>query len=120
MKRLGHALASWVLLFPTCLAIVVQQGTPADDVVAGPGVTVADSDFAGSPNSIRSFTEGPFGIGSGVLISSGASQDAAPGGFANSDQGAPGNGLCNSPSSFDAAVFTLDLFVDSGFNGILV
>ncbi|CEI41863.1 unnamed protein product [Fusarium venenatum] len=108
------------LLITKCLSIIVENGVLESSLVSGPGVTVASSSFVGNLGSIRSFREGPFGIGIGVIISSGYAEDAVPGGFANNDVGTGGSAFCGDVTSFDAAVWTVQVDVQDGYNGVLV
>ncbi|KAJ4123174.1 hypothetical protein NW768_009702 [Fusarium equiseti] len=120
MKSPGAILVLWALLLPRCLGITVDTSDPEAALVTGPGVEVISSSFLGNQGSIGVFNEGPFGIGSGVIVSSGFVQDAVPGGFANSDVGTGGSAFCGGANFVDAAVWTVQVEVQNGYNGVLV
>jgi hypothetical protein len=119
MKNLGPALAPLALLFSTCSSLVVEN-TPRDSLLAGDGVDIIQTSFEGSPDSLGSFREGPFGLSSGVIITSGIATEAVQGRFANNDLGYPGNSYCGGGTTYDAAVYTVDLFILPWFNGVQI
>ncbi|KAM0225150.1 hypothetical protein ACHAQD_001081 [Fusarium lateritium] len=101
-------------------SLVVENTPPQNSLLAGDGLLVVETTFEGSPGSLRSFREGPFGLGSGVIISSGNAVDAAPGGFANSNLGYPGSSYCGQGSTFDAAFYTVDFLLRPEFDGVQI
>ncbi|KAM0239502.1 hypothetical protein ACHAP5_008292 [Fusarium lateritium] len=102
MKSFGPVLAPLALLFSKGSSLVVENTPPEDS------------------DSIRSFRQGPFGLGSGVIISSGNAVDAVQGGFANNALECSGSMFCGEGSTFDAAVYTVDFLSRPGFNGVQI
>ncbi|KAM0442739.1 hypothetical protein ACHAQK_003794 [Fusarium lateritium] len=111
MESFGPSLAPLALLFSKGSSLAVEN-TPLR--------TLCSPAMAWSPGSLRSFREGPFGLGSGVIISSGNAVDAAPGGFANSNLGYPGSSYCGQGSTFDAAFYTVDFLLRPEFDGVQI
>lgn len=111
----------WALLLSECSCITIGESNPADTLLAGPGVSVRGNQFVGAPESYRSFSDGPFGIGSGVIISSGNAEEARQGGFANQDMGFSGDAICGDESpTKDAAILSMLVKVEPGYNGVEV
>ncbi|KAH6889271.1 hypothetical protein B0T10DRAFT_561742 [Thelonectria olida] len=76
--------------------------------------------FSGASVSSGTFTDGPFGIGSGGILTSGAAVGALPNGDHYVNNGAPGSDTYCNVNTFNAAILTVDLFVSPPHRGINV
>ncbi|PCD34689.1 hypothetical protein AU210_007286 [Fusarium oxysporum f. sp. radicis-cucumerinum] len=80
--------ALWASLIPLCLGINIAStgtgGLALARILFGDSRDVfsSSSGYSGDPSAIRSFTDGPFGMGSGIILSTGSltSTSLAPGG----------------------------------------
>ncbi|KAJ4181514.1 hypothetical protein NW755_011051 [Fusarium falciforme] len=121
MKSTG-ILTLWVSLVHQCLGFSVTTSNDANTLAAalfsGPGVTILQAAFSGAAVSSGTFTDGPFGIGSGVILTSGAAVGALPNGDHYVNNGAPGSDTYCGTSTFNAAILSVDIFVGVGYNGI--
>ncbi|KAH7204748.1 hypothetical protein DER44DRAFT_827686 [Fusarium oxysporum] len=88
MRPPATSLALWASLMPLCLGINISPtamgGLALARVLFGDSRDVfsSSSGYSGDPSAIRSFTDGPFGMGSGIIMSTGSltSGSLAPGG----------------------------------------
>ncbi|KAM5382955.1 hypothetical protein ACJA88_003488 [Fusarium oxysporum] len=88
MRPQGTPLALWASFIPLCLGINIAPTGAGGLVLArilfgeSRDVFSSSSGYSGDPSAIRSFTDGPFGMGSGIILSTGtlASDSLAPGG----------------------------------------
>lgn len=124
MRGYPSLFAIWALLLSPGSGINIvttNDGTVlANAVISGPGVTVVSGSFTGSSVAAGTFTNGPFGIGSGIILTSGSAAGALPGGDTQVANGVGGsNDYCGS-NSYDGAILMVNLNIDTGFNGILV
>ncbi|KAF5712281.1 hypothetical protein FMUND_8555 [Fusarium mundagurra] len=79
--------ALWASFIPVCLGINISPtakgGLALAQILFGNSRDIysSSSGYSGDPSAIRSFTDGPFGMGSGVIISTGSltSQPMTPG-----------------------------------------
>lgn len=115
---------SWLLFASGCISFTVSQtddaGVLANAIFSGPGITVLQATFSGASIAVGTFADGPFGIGSGAILTTGAAEGALPGGDHYVDNGAPGSSMYCSANSFNAAILTVDILVEPGYAGILV
>ncbi|KAG5746533.1 hypothetical protein H9Q70_010786 [Fusarium xylarioides] len=89
MRPQATLCALWASLIPLCLGINIsptaQGGLALAQVLFGNSRDIysSSSGYTGDPSAIRSFTNGPFGMGSGVIISTGSLTSAplTPGGI---------------------------------------
>lgn len=129
---------SFALLLSTNLqsqvqAIVVTTTSNAQvlaDYALQDALVLNAQTFAGADGSSGTFTNGPFNIGNGVILTTGKASDAPL--TDNTRQDGPntqwttaGSSLCsavvgNSVSTYDAAVLSMNLTVPTGYNGINV
>ncbi|KAH8901961.1 hypothetical protein BR93DRAFT_867808, partial [Coniochaeta sp. PMI_546] len=65
------------------------------------------------------FTDGPFGIGSGAILTSGTAVGALPGGNNHVANGAAGSSYCG-PNTNDGSVLTVGITILPGYEGLLV
>ncbi|EMT69312.1 hypothetical protein FOC4_h10016911, partial [Fusarium odoratissimum] len=87
MRPPATSLALWASLMPLCLGINISPtamgGLALARVLFGDSRDVfsSSSGYSGDPSAIRSFTDGPFGMGSGIIMSTGSltSGSLAPG-----------------------------------------
>ncbi|KAJ4249690.1 hypothetical protein NW757_007718 [Fusarium falciforme] len=121
MKSTG-ILTLWVSLVHQCLGFSVTTSGDANTLAAalfsGPGVTILQASFSGATVSSGSFTDGPFGIGSGAILTSGAAVGALPNGDHYVNNGAPGSNTYCGANTFNAAILSVDILVGVGYNGI--
>ncbi|GKU06336.1 hypothetical protein FLAG1_08943 [Fusarium langsethiae] len=103
----------------------------ANAIFNGPGVSVVgatlernyweEDTLNGNRGSAGTFTRGPFGIGSGGILSSGWSRDAKDSSATgNRDTGVDGSLYCGPGSTTNGAVLSVDILVDTGYNGLSV
>ncbi|KAH7210271.1 hypothetical protein BKA60DRAFT_683814 [Fusarium oxysporum] len=95
--------------------------TVAQAIFTGQGLSVVNWDLSAASGSYGSFTDGPFGIGSGGILATGPVSGALPGGNRNVDNGHSNNGEQDSycgPNSQNALVLYAGVFIDSGYNGV--
>ncbi|KAF7563732.1 hypothetical protein G7046_g381 [Stylonectria norvegica] len=116
-------LAFWTILTEYCVAISI---TPSNDATAlanaifnGVGITVTSATFTGANNAAGTFAQGPFGIGAGGILTTGAAANAAPGGNVHLANNAAGSTYCGSNTN-DGAILMVDINVLSGFSGVLI
>ncbi|PNP78641.1 hypothetical protein FNYG_07987 [Fusarium nygamai] len=87
MRPQATLCALWASLIPLCSGINISPTAKGGLALAGilfgnsRDIYSASSGYSGDPSAIRSFTDGPFGMGSGVIISTGSltSQPMTPG-----------------------------------------
>ncbi|KAM5346033.1 hypothetical protein ACJ41O_009038 [Fusarium nematophilum] len=96
--------------------------TVAQGIFNPPGVSVVDAEFniANYQEASGTFNFGPFGIGSGGILTTGKADWATTSPIAdlNVQNGrGPSLAYCGS-DSYDAAVLSVDIEVASGFNGV--
>ncbi|UZP43323.1 hypothetical protein NXS19_011139 [Fusarium pseudograminearum] len=104
----------------------------ANAIFNGPGVSVVgatlernyfqiDTTPDGNKGSAGTFTSGPFGIGSGGILSSGWVSDAKDiPGTRDHDTGIDGSIYCGSGSTTNGAVLAVEILVGAGYNGLSV
>ncbi|KAF4456468.1 hypothetical protein F53441_1418 [Fusarium austroafricanum] len=115
-------IASAVLL-PASWAFSITTTNDANalaDAIFGQGITILQASFSGAAVSSGTFTEGPFGIGSGAILTSGAAVGALPNGDHYVNNGAPGSSTYCGPNTFNAALLTVDILLDPAYSGVRV
>ncbi|KAM6505836.1 hypothetical protein FSOLCH5_014012 [Fusarium solani] len=121
MKSVG-ILTLWASLVHHCIGFGVTESgdanTLANAIFSGPGITIIQASFGGASVSSGTFTDGPFGIGSGAILTSGAAVGALPGGDHYVNNGAPGSDTYCGTNTFNAAILTVDVLVQPGYAGI--
>jgi hypothetical protein len=121
MKSVG-ILTLWASLVHHCIGFGVTESgdanTLANAIFSGPGITIIQASFSGASVSSGTFTDGPFGIGSGAILTSGAAVGALPGGDHYVNNGAPGSDTYCGTNTFNAATLTVDVLVQPGYAGI--
>src|SRR5690349_19014020 len=94
MKIRQSTVSIWTLLVSLCSSISIiptnDANTLANGVFSGPGVTVVSASFTGAAGAAGTFSDGPFGIGAGVILTSGLAINALPGGDSTVANFAPG------------------------------
>jgi hypothetical protein len=134
-----HALQSKAagVLFAIALQALLVEGlvvtTSNDPLVLGAaavgsaGLVLVTQTYTGSSVAAGTFTSGPFGIGKGVILTSGKVTDAPITGTTIShpsyNNGAAGSSLCTAIvgtkyTTYDSSVLTLNVTVPAGYNGI--
>ncbi|KAL6411630.1 hypothetical protein AUP68_05346 [Ilyonectria robusta] len=88
------------------------------NAIFGNGLTILSSSFSGASVSSGTFADGPFGIGSGGILTSGTAVGALPGGDHYVNNGAAGSDTYCGAATYNAAILTVDLFLNPTFNGI--
>lgn len=117
-----HIIASAVLL-PASRAFTVSPTNDANALagaIFGEGIIILQASFSGAAISSGIFNDGPFGIGSGAILTSGAAVGALPNGDHYVDNGAAGSSVYCGPNTFNAAILTADILIDSSFSGVRV
>ncbi|KAH6991968.1 hypothetical protein EDB82DRAFT_553856 [Fusarium venenatum] len=110
-------------LLPNSNAFSVTTSNDANTLAAaifGQGITILQASFSGASVSSGTFADGPFGIGSGAILTSGAAIGALPNGDHYVNNGAPGSDTYCGSNTFNAALLTVDIFLDPTYNGIKV
>lgn len=111
------------LLSPESAAITITTTSDAATLAAaifnGAGITFSSASYAGAAIAAGTFTDGPFGIGSGAILTSGSATGAQVGGSGGGNNGFSGSQFCGY-NSFDASVLTVNVNVEAGYNGVLV
>ncbi|KAL6918197.1 hypothetical protein FSST1_009692 [Fusarium sambucinum] len=110
-------------LLPSSNAFSVTTTNDANTLAAailGQGITILQASFSGASVSSGTFVDGPFGIGSGAILTSGSAIGALPGGDHYVNNGAPGSDTYCGSNTFNAALLTVDIFLDPTYNGIRV
>ncbi|EKJ76550.1 hypothetical protein FPSE_03310 [Fusarium pseudograminearum CS3096] len=102
----------------------------ANAVFNGPGVSVVGASLKSyyqvdtityNKGSAGTFTNGPFGIGSGGILSTGWISDAKDSsGTIDHDTGTDGSIYCGSGSTTNGAVLSVEIVVGQGYNGLAV
>ncbi|PCD20797.1 hypothetical protein FGRA07_04949 [Fusarium graminearum] len=116
-------LAALSVLLPVSNAFSVTTTNDANtlaNAILGQGITVLQASFSGAAVSSGLFSDGPFGIGSGAILTSGSAVGALPGGDHYVNNGAPGSDTYCGPNTFNAALLTVDFFLDPTYSGIRV
>ncbi|KAH7209938.1 hypothetical protein DER44DRAFT_864616 [Fusarium oxysporum] len=123
MMQRVNLLALWLLASP-CVGINI---TPSNDanvlanaVFSGTGVVITSASYQGATDASGTFTNGPFGIGSGGIFTSGSASGAAPGGNTQVANGAAGSATYCGSNTFDGSLLTVDLVISPGYNGLLI
>jgi hypothetical protein len=117
-----HLVASAVLL-PASHAFSITTTNDAASLAGalfGQGITVLQASFSGAAVSSGVFADGPFGIRDGVILTSGAAVGALPNGDHYVNNGAPGSSDYCGPNTFNAAILTVDIFLDPTYSGVRV
>ncbi|KAM0426529.1 hypothetical protein ACHAPT_008221 [Fusarium lateritium] len=121
MKPAG-ILTLWATLVHRCVGFGVTEtgdaNTLANAIFSGSGITILNAQFSGSAISSGTFTDGPFGIGSGGILTSGAATAALAGGDHFINNGAPGSDTYCGPGTFNGAILTVDLLLGPTYEGI--
>jgi hypothetical protein len=116
--------AIWALLLsPGSRIKIVTTGDGnvlANAVISGPGITIVSGPFTGSVASAGTFTNGPFGIGSGIILTTGFASGALPKGDNQIASNTPASETYYVADTYDGAIFTVNLDTGPGFNGVLV
>ncbi|KAJ3540586.1 hypothetical protein NM208_g5002 [Fusarium decemcellulare] len=96
--------------------------TVAEAIFMGPGITVEDAEWLNhAEGSSGTFTGGPFGIGSGAIVTSGKAKSAQlkPGSNTDVENGA-GNWLDCDPDSYDVSALYVDIEITEEWNGVQI
>lgn len=121
MKSIG-TLTLWATLVHRAFGFGVTANNDANALAAalfsGPGITIVSASFTGAAASSGTFVDGPFGIGSGAILTTGTAVGALPNGDHYVNNGQPGSSTYCGPSTFNAAILSVDVIVDVGYNGI--
>lgn len=117
-------LISLVGFFSYCTAISITTSndptTLAEAIFNGLGVTVVGATYQGAAGAAGTFTDGPFGIGNGGILTTGTAVGALAGGDHYVNNGVAGSATYCGPSTFNAAILSVDINVQAGYTGILV
>ncbi|KAF5239996.1 hypothetical protein FAUST_4580 [Fusarium austroamericanum] len=92
----------------------------AQAIFNGPGLTLVNWELRAPADSLGTFTDGPFGIGNGGILTTGQASGAMPGGDGNVDNG--GDGLADfcGANSRNAAIVYAGVIPGAGYNGIRI
>ncbi|EKJ70335.1 hypothetical protein FPSE_09552 [Fusarium pseudograminearum CS3096] len=122
-QGLSLQLAALSVLLPVSDAFSVTTTNDANSLanaILGQGITLLQASFSGAAISSGSFSDGPFGIGSGAILTSGSAVGALPNGDHYVNNGAPGSDTYCGPNTFNAALLTVDFFLNPTYSGIRV
>ncbi|RYC88130.1 hypothetical protein BFJ63_vAg8988 [Fusarium oxysporum f. sp. narcissi] len=117
-----QVIASAVLL-PVSQAFSIVTTNDANalaSAIFGQGITILQASFSGATVSSGTFADGPFGIGSGGILTSGAAVGALPNGDHYVNNGAPGSDTYCNANTFNAAILTVDFFLNPTYSGVRV
>ncbi|WKT42206.1 Carbohydrate-binding WSC [Fusarium oxysporum f. sp. vasinfectum] len=117
-----QVVASAVLL-PVSQAFSIVTTNDANalaSAIFGQGITILQASFSGATVSSGTFDDGPFGIGSGGILTSGAAVGALPNGDHYVNNGAPGSDTYCNANTFNAAILTVDFFLNPTYSGVRV
>ena len=114
----------WTLFLSQCAAYSVtttdSATTLANAIFNGPGITVVSASYTGASAASGTFVDGPFGIGSGVILTTGTAVGSLANGNHYVDNGQPGSSTYCGSSTYNAALLSVDILVDIGYSGVLV
>ncbi|KXH27563.1 hypothetical protein CSIM01_13169 [Colletotrichum simmondsii] len=117
-------LAVFAAFAPLCGSFSVTQTNDANilanAIFNGPGITVLQATFSGAAVSSGTFTAGLGGIGNGAILTTGSAVGALPGGDHYVNNGAAGSAAYCGPSTFNAAILSVDIAIDPGYSGVQV
>ncbi|RSM06971.1 hypothetical protein CDV31_008813 [Fusarium ambrosium] len=105
------------------ISVVSNPQTVANAIfTSGVSVTSASWNAGFSENAVGTFTNGPLGVASGGILTTGGSKDAAEyqAYSLNIENGAGASQSYCGEGSLDAAVLSVDIEVQQGFNGVEV
>lgn len=112
-----------VVLLPVSQAFSIVTTNDANalaSAIFGQGITILQASFSGATVSSGTFADGPFGIGSGGILTSGAAVGALPNGDHYVNNGAPGSDAYCNANTFNAAILTVDFFLNPTYSGVRV
>ncbi|UZP39405.1 hypothetical protein NXS19_007221 [Fusarium pseudograminearum] len=92
----------------------------AQAIFNGPGLTLVNWELRAPADSLGTFTDGPFGIGNGGILTTGQASGAMPGGDGNVDNGGDGADVFCGLGSTNAAVVYAGVTPGAGYNGIRI
>jgi hypothetical protein len=90
------------------------------NALLGPGITLVSASFQGDPAGSGTYTDGPLGIKNSIILTSGDALHPYGPSTEGTAQNLPGFYRCDDLSggtSFDAAVLTLHVTLDTGYQG---
>ncbi|EEU34599.1 uncharacterized protein NECHADRAFT_104883 [Fusarium vanettenii 77-13-4] len=105
------------------ISVVSNPETVANAIfTSGVSVTSASWNTGFNQNAVGTFTNGPLGVASGGILTTGGSKDAAAyqAYSVNIENGAGASQTYCGGDSLDAAVLSVDIEVQQGFNGVEV
>ncbi|GKU08079.1 hypothetical protein FLAG1_10302 [Fusarium langsethiae] len=111
------------VLLPSSNAFSVATTNDANTLAAaifGQGITITQASFSGASVSSGTFADGPFGIGSGAILTSGSAIGALPNGDHYVNNGASGSDTYCGSSTFNAALLTVDILINPTYNAALL
>ncbi|KAJ4095977.1 hypothetical protein NW756_004797 [Fusarium oxysporum] len=111
------------VLLPVSQAFSIVTTNDANalaSAIFGQGITILQASFSGATVSSGTFADGPFGIGSGGILTSGAAVGALPNGDHYVNNGAPGSDTYCNANTFNAAILTVDFFLNPTYSGVRV
>lgn len=121
MKSIG-TLTLWATLVHRCLGFSITASNDANVLAnamfTGPGITIVSASYTGSAASSGSYIDGPFGISTGAILTTGTAVGALPNGDHYVNNGQPGSSTYCGPSTFNAAILSVDILVGVGYNGL--
>ncbi|KAF4335477.1 extracellular alpha-1 4-glucan glucosidase [Fusarium beomiforme] len=121
-------LALWALLPYYCSSMDIVNTNDSTVMAAAvfgnsPGVNIISSYYGGADDASGTFTNGPFGIGSGVILTTGNVTNALPGNASPYGyNGVHGNGSFCAPGfqGLDAAQLFITIELQPGYNGLVI
>uniref|UniRef100_A0A4E9DP09 Uncharacterized protein n=1 Tax=Gibberella zeae TaxID=5518 RepID=A0A4E9DP09_GIBZA len=122
----ARRLAAFLALPFLCngFAVTVDRDTTgkslAQTIFNGPGLSLVNWDLRAPADSVGAFTDGPFGIGNGGILTTGQTSGAMPGGDGNVDNGGDGAIAFCGDGSTNAAIVYAGVIPGAGYNGIRI
>lgn len=85
-------------------------------------LSIVDAKFQGGTSSSGIFSNGPWNMLDGTLLTTGmavsAASGVAPAGNQSTNNNATGSPYCSSDNSYDAAILTMDVNLVAGYTGV--
>jgi hypothetical protein len=111
-------------LLSVCQAFTIDRTNDAATLayaIFGEGITIINSMYTGASVAAGVLTDGPFGIGTAAILTTGSTDGAATTtGDRYVNNGAPGSNMYCGGNTFNGALLKAQISVDTGFNGIRV
>ncbi|KAF9771735.1 hypothetical protein IL306_010612 [Fusarium sp. DS 682] len=123
-NKTGCRLVALAALIVKCTSFTVTSGSATDfanGMISGPGLSLVNVPNQIAPaGSVGTFSNGPFGIGSGGIVTTGAASGADGGSLQVDNGGGSQTDFCGGTGYTNALAIVAQLQLDTGYNGITV